>query len=79
MPSVRESGEDGDNAAWSVLRQEGFPGGSDDEESTCGAGDPGSVPGREDPLEKGVAAHSSILAPEDSWTDTVLSSHYVCP
>ena len=40
----------------------GLPGGSDDEESTCNAGDPGSVPGQEDPLEKGMATHSSDLA-----------------
>ena len=30
--------------------------------SACNAGDLGSVPGREDPLEKGMATHSSILA-----------------
>ena len=45
-----------------MLRQEGFLGGSYDEESTCRAGDPGSIPGREDPLEKGMATHSSVLA-----------------
>ena len=28
--------------------------------SVCNAGEPGSIPGREDPLEKGQAAHSSI-------------------
>ena len=36
----------------------GLPGGSNGQESTCNAGDPGS----EDPLEEGVATHSSILA-----------------
>ena len=40
----------------------GFPGGSGDKESACNAGDPGLIPGSEDPLEKGVAIHSSILA-----------------
>ena len=40
----------------------GLPGGSDDEESTCNAGDPGSVPGQEDPLEKEMATRFSILA-----------------
>ena len=30
----------------------GFPGGSDGEESTCNAGDLGSIPGWEDPLER---------------------------
>ena len=33
--------------------------------STCNAGDLGSVPGSEDFLEKGMAAHSSILAWEN--------------
>ena len=36
----------------------GFSDGSDGKESACSAGDPG----REDPLEKEVATHSSILA-----------------
>ena len=36
-------------------------------ESTCNAGDLGSIPGWEDPLEKGTATHSSILA----WTISV--------
>ena len=36
----------------------GFPGGSDDKESDCNAGDLG----QEDSLEKGMATHSSILA-----------------
>ena len=31
----------------------GFPDTSVGKESTCNAGDPGSIPGREDPLEKG--------------------------
>ena len=31
-------------------------------ESTCNAGDLGSIPGLEDPLEKGKATNSSILA-----------------
>ena len=38
-----------------------FSGGSDNKESVCNAGDPGSIPGQEDPLEKGMATHSSIL------------------
>jgi len=33
----------------------GFPGGSDGKESACNAGDPSSIPGLEDPLEKGMA------------------------
>jgi len=35
-----------------------FPGGSDNKESACNAGDLG----QEDPLEKGMTIHSSILA-----------------
>ena len=39
-----------------------FPGGSDSEESTCNVGDSGLIPCWEDPLEKGMATHSSVLA-----------------
>ena len=39
-----------------------FPGGSDGKESTCSVGDLDSTPGSEDPLEEGMATHSSILA-----------------
>ena len=39
----------------------GFPGGTDGEEAACSAGNLGSIPGQEDPLEKGMATHSSIL------------------
>ena len=39
-----------------------FPGGSDGKESACNAGDLSSVPGREDPLDEGMTAHSSVLA-----------------
>ena len=40
----------------------GFPGGSDGKESACSAGDPGSIPGWKDPLEKRMATHSSTLS-----------------
>ena len=40
----------------------GFPCGSAGKESTYNVGDLGSIPGLEDPLEKGKATHSSILA-----------------
>ena len=40
----------------------GFPGGSDGKEYAWIAEDPGSIPGWEDSLEKGIATHSSILA-----------------
>ena len=40
----------------------GFPNGSDSKESACDAGDLGSIPESEDPLKKGLATHSSVLA-----------------
>ena len=39
-----------------------FPNGSDDKDSACNAVDPGLIRGQEDPLEKGMATHSGILA-----------------
>ena len=39
-----------------------FPDSSIGKESTCNAGDLGSIPGWENPLEKVKATHSSILA-----------------
>ena len=54
----------------------GFPGGSDGKESACNMEDLGLIPGWEDPLEEGMATHSSILAwriPKDrgAWWATV--------
>ena len=40
----------------------GFPGGSEGKESACKVGDLDLIPGWEDPLEKGIATHSSTLA-----------------
>ena len=37
-------------------------------ESACNAGDLDLIPGSEDPLEKGMATHSSILAWRIPWT-----------
>ena len=37
-------------------------------ESAYNAEDPGSIPGLEDTLEKGMAIHSSILAQRIPWT-----------
>ena len=45
-----------------LLLELGFPGGSVSKEYTCSAGDLGLILGQEDPLEKGMATHSSILA-----------------
>ena len=41
---------------------------SDGKESVHNARDPGSIPGWEDPLEKGMATHSSVLAWVIPWT-----------
>ena len=50
----------------------GFPGGSDSKASVCNAGDPGLISGREDPLEKEMAAHSSTLPGKSSgWKSMV--------
>ena len=43
----------------------GFPGSSDGKESACSVGDLGW----EDPLEKGMATHLSILAWNIPWAD----------
>ena len=43
--------------------------GSNIKESTCNAGDPGSILGREGPLEKGMTTHSSILAQRIAWSE----------
>ena len=45
---------------WPPLGSGGFPGGSDHKESACNTGNLCL----EDPLEKGIATHSSILAGE---------------
>ena len=50
-------------------RLQGSPGDSDGKESTYNAGDLGSILGWEDTLEKGMAAHSSILAWRIPWTE----------
>ena len=47
----------------------GFKGGSVVKNLPANAGDAGSIPAREDPLEKAMAIHSSILAWEISWTE----------
>ena len=45
----------------------GFPGGSEVKASAWNAGDPGLIPGSEDPLEKEMETHSSILALRIPW------------
>ena len=44
------------------LQHWGFAGGSEGKASACNAGDPGSIPGWEDPLQKEMATHSSTVA-----------------
>ena len=46
----------------------GFPCGSDGKETSCNVGDLVGSLGWEDPLEKGKATHSSILAWRIQWT-----------
>ena len=52
-----------------LARLLGFPDGSDNKESACNAGDSSLLPGQEDPLEEGMATHSSILAWRMPWTE----------
>ena len=47
-----------------------FPGGSVVKKPPAIAGDVGSIPRSEDPLEKEMATHSSILAREILWIET---------
>ena len=45
-----------------LKKKKGFPGGSNGKESAGNGGDPVRSLGQEDPLEKGMATHFSILA-----------------
>ena len=46
-----------------------LPCGSDGKESVYNAGDLGSIPNWEDPLEKEMATHSNILAWKIPWIE----------
>ena len=46
-----------------------FPGGSDGKASAHNAGDLGSIPGSEDPLEEEMATHSSTVAWKAPWME----------
>ena len=46
-----------------------FPGGSVVKNLPANAGDVGSIPGLEDPMEEEMATHSSIPAWEIPWTE----------
>ena len=47
----------------------GFPGSSEVKASAWNAGDPGSILGQEDPLEKEMSTHSSTLAWRIPWRE----------
>ena len=51
------------------MKELGFPGDSNGKEFACDAGDPDLILGQEDPLEKRMASHSSILAWRIPWTE----------
>ena len=46
-----------------------LPYSSEGKETACNAVGPGSIPGQEDPLEKEMAIHSSILTWRIPWTE----------
>ena len=55
-------------ALGSIWDTDGLPGGSGAKESACNLGDLGLIPESGDPLEKGMATNSSILAWRTPWT-----------
>ena len=63
------------NLSWPC--DSGFPDSSVGKESTCNAGDPVRSLGQEDPLEKGMATHSNILAYSIPWTEEPGELHTV--
>ena len=52
-----------------IYQKTGFPGSLVSKESASISEDQGSIPGWEDPLEKEMAYHSSILAWRTLWTE----------
>ena len=54
---------------WMDISIKGFPSDSVGKESACNAGDLSWIPGWEDPLEKEIVIHSSILAWEIPRTE----------
>ena len=56
----------------------GFPGGSVIKNPPANAGDMVRSLGREDPLEKGMATHFSILAWEIPWTEEPSGLQSMC-
>ena len=54
---------------FSVVMYVAFSGGPDGKESACDDGDQVQSLGQEDPLEKEMATHSSVLAWRIPWTE----------
>ena len=52
-----------------LLDSEGISGSSDGKNSVCNAGDPRSILGQEDLMDKGMAILFSILAWRNPWTE----------
>ena len=53
----------------SIKNLKGFPSDSAVKNLPANAGDVGTIPGRDDPLEEEMAVQSSILAWEIPWTE----------
>ena len=62
LPATKHSSE-------TILHCVGLPRWLKGKEPVCQAGDVGSIPCQEEPLEEEMAAHSSILAGIISWTE----------
>ena len=52
-----------------VISKVGLPGGTVVKNLPANVGDPGSILSWEDPLEREIATHSSMLAWEIPWTE----------
>ena len=57
------------SAEFSLVQVQPVPSGSAVENLPADAGRTGSIPGRQDPLEKEMVTHSSILAWGIPWTE----------
>ena len=52
----------------------GFSGGSDSKDSACNAGDPSSILGQEDPLEKGMGT-TPVFLPGEYYGQRILAGY----
>ena len=69
LPNVKAGFRKGRGTRNKLPASIGFPGGSDGKESTCMQKTQVQSLGQEDPLEKEMATHSSILAWKIPWTE----------